>query len=96
MYALTSLKVVKRDIKKLDRKLQEIIKNEHFPKIKKNPYTGDPLFYEFKGLRSYHFSYQGTEYRIVYEIYQANNTILVIMIGKREKFYETLKRRISG
>lgn len=95
MYTITSLNVVKKDIKGLDKKLKEKIKNEEFPKIEKNPYIGETLFYEFKGLWSYHFSYHGTEYRIVYEIYQEKEIILVIMIGKRQKFYEKLKRRVG-
>ncbi|MBU0701252.1 type II toxin-antitoxin system RelE/ParE family toxin [bacterium] len=95
MYTITSLAAVKKDIKGLDRKLIEKIKTEEFPKIEKEPYGGEPLSYEFKGLWSYHFSCQGTEYRIVYEIYPEKKIVLVIMIGKRERFYEALKRRVG-
>lgn len=93
MYTITSLSIVKRDIKRLDEMVKDKIKNEEFVKIEKDPYIGFPLSAEFKGLWSYHFSYLGTQYRIVYEIYPKEKVVLVIMIGKREKFYEALKRR---
>ncbi|MFH1563177.1 MAG: type II toxin-antitoxin system RelE/ParE family toxin [Nitrospirota bacterium] len=95
MYIITSLNAVKRDIKGLDKKLIEEIKTEEFPKIEKEPYKGEPLLCEFKGLWSHHFSCQGTEYRIVYEIYPGKKIVLVIMIGKRQRFYEALKRRVG-
>jgi mRNA-degrading endonuclease RelE of RelBE toxin-antitoxin system len=74
-------------------RLQRIIKDEHFANIEKDPFKATPLSYEFKGLWSYHFSYKGAQYRIVYEIYPEDQIILVIMIGTREGFYQALRRR---
>jgi len=51
---------------------------------------------EFGGLWSYHVSYHGGEYRIVYEIYPQDGIVLVIMIGSREGFYKALRRRVKG
>ncbi|MEW6102626.1 MAG: type II toxin-antitoxin system RelE/ParE family toxin [bacterium] len=96
MYTIAFLSAVRKDIKRLDKRLKEKIRNEEIRKIEKDPYIAEPLSSCFKGLWSYHFSYEGTEYRIVYEIYPKEKIVLIIMIRKREKFYEVLKRRIIG
>lgn len=93
MFRIVAQSSVKKDIKNLDRAVQKRIKEEISPEIEENPYKSYELQYEFKGLRSYHFSHQGVDYRIVYEIYETQKIILIVMIGKREKFYEVLKRR---
>ncbi|MBT9160780.1 MAG: type II toxin-antitoxin system RelE family toxin [Dehalococcoidia bacterium] len=94
MYRIESIRAVKRDIRKLDKQLQRIIKEKYFADIEKDPFKAAPLSHEFKGLWSYHFKYKGTQYRIVYEIYP-EEIILVIMIGPREGFYQALRRRIK-
>ena len=94
-YAVKFASVVKSDIRKLDKQLQRIIKEEYLTSIEKDPFKAVPLLYEFKGLWSYHFSYKRTQYRIIYEIYPEAKVILVIMIGSRERLYEALRRRIK-
>lgn len=93
-YKLKSIKAVKKDLKTLHPKLIEEIKNRHFKKIKESPFEAYELGYSFKGLRSYHFNSQGTSYRIIYEIFEDDKLIVVIMIGTRESFYGKLKRRL--
>jgi addiction module RelE/StbE family toxin len=93
-YRLESSSAVKKDIQKLDKKLQEEIKQLHFPKIEQDPFQAHLLSHAFKGLWSYHISYKGGEYRIVYEIYPQDQLVLVVMIGPRQSFYDALKRRI--
>jgi len=94
MYRIESFTPVKGDIRKLDKQLQRIIKDKHFANIKKEPFNAVPLLREFKGLWSYHFSYKGTQYRIIYEIYPEDQIVLVIMVGPREGFYQALRRRV--
>ncbi len=94
MYEIRTIKAVKKDIKSLHPKLKDDIKNHHFRKIKESPSDAYELGYAFKGLRSYHFSFKGTEHRIVYEVFEEDRLIVVIMIGTRERFYEKLKRRV--
>ena len=94
MYRIESIGAVKRDIRRLDKQLQRIINEKYFADIEKDPFKAVPLAHEFKGLWSYHFSYRGTQYRIVYEIYPEDQIVLVIMIGTREEFYQALRRRI--
>jgi addiction module toxin, RelE/StbE family len=95
MYTTRFATAVKRDIHKLDKQLQRIIKDKHLANIEKDPYKAAPLLYEFKGLWSYHFNYKGAQYRVIYEIYSEEQLVLVIMIGSRETLYETLRRRIK-
>lgn len=95
VYTVKFASVVKSDVRKLDKQLQRIIKEEHLTSIEKDPFKAVPLLYEFKGLWSYHFNYKGTQYRIIYEIYPEDKIVLVIMIGGRERLYEALRRRIK-
>lgn len=88
-YRIETYSRVKRDLKGLDKKLQEqiLILEEHYPAIETDPYQAYSLSHEFKGLWSYHISYRGSEYRIVYEIYPQDRVVLVI---------KALRRRIEG
>jgi mRNA interferase RelE/StbE len=95
VYTLRFASVVKSDVRKLDKQLQRIIKEEHLSSIEKDPFKAVPLLYEFKGLWSHHFNYKGTQYRIIYEIYPEAKIVLVIMIRSRERLYEALRRRIK-
>ena len=95
MYTVKFASVVKSDVRKLDKQLQRIIKEEHLTSIEKDPFKAVPLLYEFKGLWSYHSNYKGTQYRIIYEIYPEDKIVLVIMIRSRERLYEALRRRIK-
>ena len=95
VYTVKFASVVKSDVRKLDKQLQRIIKEEHLTSIEKNPFKAVPLLYEFKGLWSCHFNYKGTQYRIIYEIYPEDKIVLVIMIRSRERLYEALRRRIK-
>jgi mRNA interferase RelE/StbE len=95
VYTVKFASVVKSDVRKLDKQLQRIIKEEHLTSIEKDPFKAVPLLYQFKGLWSYHFDYKGTPYRIMYEIYPEDKIVLVIMIRSRERLYEALRRRIK-
>lgn len=48
MYRIEAYSAVKKDIKKLDRKLQKEVKEKYFADIERNPYEAEPLAYEFK------------------------------------------------
>jgi len=95
VYTVKFASVVKSDVRKLDKQLQRIIKEEHLTSIEKDPFKAVPLLYEFKGLWSYHFNYKESQYRIIYEIYPEDKIVLVIMIRSRERLYEALRRRIK-
>jgi hypothetical protein len=48
MYKIESVSAVKSDVRKLDKQLQRIIKEEHFANIEKDPFKATSLSYEFK------------------------------------------------
>jgi len=94
MFQIKSVRAVRKDLKKFSGDVVKEIETVHFRNIREYPFQADELGYIFKGLRSYHFHHKGTSYRIVYEIFEEDELIVVIMIGSRENFYEKLKRRI--
>ncbi len=94
MFEIRSAKAVRKDLKKLSPEVLKNIKTVHFRNIRENPFQPDELGYAFKGMRSYHFSHKGTSYRIIYEIFEKDELIVIVMIGHREGFYEKLKRRL--
>jgi len=94
LFEIKSIKAVKKDLKKLSQEVLRDIEMVHFKNIRENPFQSEELGYSFRGTRSYHFSHKGTSYRIIYEIFEEDGLVVVIMIGPREGFYERLKRRI--
>jgi len=94
MFQLKGIKAVKRDLKKIDTEVVREIKAVHFRNIQEHPFKSHALGYAFKGLRSYHFDHKGTSYRIVYEVFEEDKLVVIIMIAPRESYYEKLSRRI--
>ena len=85
---------VKKDLKKLDKRLCQEIQDTHIPAILERPEHGEVLVGDLSGLRAYHLTYQKNAYRIAYVIDETAEMVFVMMIGKRENFYTVLKRRI--
>ena len=94
MYQIRALTAVKKDLKRLDKPVRAAIEKDHFPAIQNAPDAGDVLHQDLEGLRSYHFSQHGTQYRIVYEVHVRERLVVVLMIGTRENFYERVRRRL--
>lgn len=95
MYELITPTSVQKDIKRLDKPVQRVLRDEQFPRIKENPHCGDLLHGSLKGVWSYHFRFGGTQYRVAYEILTTENAVLLVMVGKRGDFYEALMRRLG-
>jgi addiction module RelE/StbE family toxin len=85
---------VKKDLRKIDKSVQSEIKDFHIPEILSNPYIADELKGDLAGIRSYHFKKDKVQYRISYIIDEAQRIVYILMIGKRESFYEILRRRL--
>lgn len=85
---------VKKDLKKIDKSFKLEIKDFHIPKIPKDPYIGDELTGDLAGIRSYHFKKDRVQYRISYIIDETKEIVNILMIGKRESFYDILRRRL--
>ena len=86
---------VKADLKKIDRSVIKDIFDTHIPNILKNPHDlGEPLRGSLEGIRTYHFRKNKVEYRIAFAVEEDISVVYILMVGKRENFYEILKRRL--
>jgi len=94
MYEVKYHPMIKRDLKKVDPHVRDIIKKEHIPIILSNPEIGPELTGDLSGTRSYHFKITKQQFRIAYIIEKVIKTVYIQMIGKRGDFYNILKKRI--
>jgi addiction module RelE/StbE family toxin len=85
---------VKSDLKKLDRGIIKEIFAMHIDKILQAPYKGGRLFGDLEGIFSYHFKKNKVDYRIAYAVEENKSIVYIVKIGKRENFYEIIKRRL--
>lgn len=85
---------VKADLKKLDKQVVKDIFRLHIDNILQKPDTGDKLHGDLEGLFSYHFRKRSVDYRIAYTIAEDKKPVYFLRIGKRESFYEVLRRRL--
>ena len=86
---------IKSDLKKIDIGAAREIHDIHVEIILENPYVPEELYGDLKGVRSYHFKKNKVDYRIAYSINDNEKVIYFLMIGKRENFYEILRRRLT-
>ena len=82
----------KKDVKSLDHPVQRGLP-AILTMILENPEIGDRLSMDLEGIYSYHFKLNRVEYRVAYAILDAE-IVFFFMVGIRENFYETLKRRV--
>lgn len=94
MAVLRFIPPIKKDLTRLPRALVEQLQTDHFPRLAAEPMHGETLSGLFKGLRSYHFSFHATEYRIIYEVIPDESLVIVLMIGPRERLYDRLRQRL--
>jgi mRNA interferase RelE/StbE len=80
-----------KDVKKVDPPLKKKIKDAVY-EVLKNPASANELTGELKGFSSYHFKFNRVDYRVAFRI--DGKDIVFIKFGKRENFYDELKRRI--
>jgi len=86
---------VDKDISKLDKNHRRVIRDKHIPKILEDPHrAGKGLTGKLAGLKSYSFTANRVEYRIIYDIFEEKTIVLFLMVGSRENFYERLLRRL--
>ena len=83
-----------RRYRKFDSHLQHEIKEEA-RKMSEDPYRYEELKGPLKGIRSYHFEYRNTEYRIGYRIVENKNRIEIVLVKTRKGFYQILRRIIG-
>ena len=85
---------VKRDLRKIDKSVESEVKDIHIPRILHDPYVADDLSGDLAGITSYHFKKGKVQYRISYIVDDKKKVVYILMIGKRESFYEILRRRL--
>jgi mRNA-degrading endonuclease RelE of RelBE toxin-antitoxin system len=87
---------IKSDLKKLGKPVIRELFDRHIDKILQDPHqAGEALRGNFEGISSYHFRLNKIEYRIAFAVKEASKTVYILMIGKRENFYDILRRRLS-
>ena len=84
----------KSDLKKIDKSVAKEIKEKHLDIILENPTEAELLKGKLSHLHSYHFSKNGTQYRIAYETLEEDEVIFHYMVSSRENFYKKLGSRI--
>jgi mRNA-degrading endonuclease RelE of RelBE toxin-antitoxin system len=75
--------------KKLPKPIQVVL-IEKAQVLKTKPTAGDPLKGTYRLLRSLHLTIQGTAYRIIYQVFQKQETIVVRLAAPRENIYRKL------
>ena len=82
-----------RRYKKFVPLLKKKIKDEA-SKISEDPHRYEELRGQLRGIRSYHFDYAKTQYRIAYRILEDQKQIEIVLVKSRESFYQMLRRII--
>ena len=88
----SAAKTGKKQGKAFDIKIGTILKQ-----LSKTPIPGqaERLSGEFNFLYSYHFTNNGTAFRLCYQVSEEAKTITVVLIGPRENFYKILNQKLS-
>ncbi len=93
MYKLIILPSAARYLKKIKEKTLKAKFQEAIDKILKDPYMGEPKSGDLSGVFCYDIYYNKTNYELAYTIVEeGDSTVVVILAGTRENFYDELKR----
>jgi mRNA interferase RelE/StbE len=93
MHKVVLVRSATRAIKKLDNHIQTKIV-ESIEDIARNPYNGELLHGTLSAVYSWHLRIKGVEYRIAYQIIDAEVIVLILKIGNRENFYKELLNQL--
>jgi len=94
MFTVSYGTAVKKDLKKLSRKVLKEVDGA-FSKIAEDPYSsGERLIGSLSAFYSYHMRVSKVDYRIIYEILPSDQIVLVLIIDTRENMYDKLRRRV--
>ena len=86
MYKIEFLEEAYKEFKKLDRPVQEIIKNK-LDKLAQNPETLKNNIKQLKGKYSGLFRLRVGNYRIIYKMDNKKLLIVIVRIGHRKEIY---------
>lgn len=75
--------------KKLPKNTQQIL-IQKAQVLATNPYAGEPLKGKYRLLRSLHLTIDGTAYRLIYQVFQQSETVVIRLAATRENIYRRL------
>lgn len=88
-YTLNIAKPALALFKKLPKPIQHILVQRAQVLIT-DPHAGAPLKGKYRLLRSLHLTIEGTAYRIIYQVFERNETIVIRLAATRENIYRRL------
>ena len=97
MRKLIILPPAARFLKKIKEKPLKLAFQKAIDDISQNPYIGDPKTGDLSGVYCCDFFYNKTNYELAYTIIEENDeTVVVILAGTRENFYNELKQYMKS
>ncbi|MHB1253951.1 MAG: type II toxin-antitoxin system RelE/ParE family toxin [Candidatus Humimicrobiaceae bacterium] len=97
MHKIIILPAAAHFLKKIKEKPLKLAFRKTINNIIQNPYGGEPKTGDLSGVYCCDFFYNKTNYEIAYTIIDKNNkTVVIILVGTRENFYNELKRYMKG
>ena len=79
--------------KKFDPLLKEKIRQQA-EILAQEPHRCEEPTGPLKGIRSYRFTHEGTQYRIAYRIVEDRGQIEIVLVKSRESFYKALRQTL--
>ena len=96
MYELRFHPKVDKELSKLSADVRRLIRDEHLPAISVDPHKNSKsLKGSLKDFLRKDFHCGGISHRIAYEIDEKQKVVYILMIGKRDNFYDRLNRRVN-
>lgn len=96
MYELQYMKSTEKYFKKIREKGLKTAFRTALQSISEDPYSGKSKTGDLAGIYGYDVYYNKTNYEIAYYIHEEDGkTVVVIMAGTRENFYDELKRYLK-
>jgi mRNA-degrading endonuclease RelE of RelBE toxin-antitoxin system len=89
-YALFASAAGERSLKKLPPRVQVQLRSE-IQTLKTDPQRGEQLKEKYRFLRSLHVGFEGTQYRVIYEVDDDHQEIYILYMGSRENLYRDLE-----
>ena len=97
MHKLIILPPAAHFLKKIKEKPLKLAFQKAIDDIIQNPYIGDPKTGDLSGVYCCDFFYNKTNYELAYTVIEENDeTVVIILAGTRENFYDELKRYMKS
>jgi addiction module RelE/StbE family toxin len=90
MYTVKFTSAAAKVLKKLDKPVQNELANKA-KLLEQTPLLGKPLKGKYRVLRSFHVSYKGIAYRVIYQVVSHAETVIIFLADKRENIYRRLE-----